>query len=106
MSSDEASVGSHHTPEPCDQREVKFRSMKFMSNKNRAKIERGELLVYHKEDMTNFSKYMGLNVVKPANLDPLDYFSDRPRYRKVKKRPLSQKMRDIAAIYSQGTKEL
>jgi len=64
-------------------------------------LKRGELFYYNKEDMTNFSKNLAINLIWRRDL-PLyeseDEVFERHWFAR-KKKPMSWKMRDVVNLY-------
>jgi len=76
VSRKKTSVCSHNTTEPCDNGNVEFRAVspvKKLSKLRQWELKEGKILYYHKEDLTQFSKNLGLNLIKRSNLASDDY---------------------------------
>ena len=98
----ELSVHSHHTSEVLDQEKVEFIDVEAQQRHERlhsaeraesedrmaslgtsldqarqSKRHSGEMVYYHKEDLTNYSRFLGLNVIKKRRLNKLPSASCR-----------------------------
>lgn len=72
-------------------------------------IKKGQLFYYNKEDLTNFSKHLALNLIKRRDLPLFGSESDKSEvdhfWKQRKRKPISRKMKDVVHLYESSIQD-
>ena len=106
MEGEFSQADSHNTSQPVDSKEIEFydvKTKKSLTRKKRQAIKDGKLAFYKKEDMTEWSKGMNLNVIERKELTNLEDLCAVVKTRRPRPKPkplsVSKKMKSTAIIY-------
>jgi hypothetical protein len=80
---DEESIYSHKTTTILDEEKVSFMHIEQLPNQDNASddsFSEQDMVYYNKDDLTNYSKGLGLNKIKAKNPNQQNYFSENDLY--------------------------